>query len=182
MQNQRIGSRYADALLSLAQKQNCDEKVLEDMQAILSTLQENKELDDVLKSPIIPSDKKQAILNQIFAQESHETTVSMIKLLSENKREDILRALATSYIELYKESKNMVTATVTTAFPLDEATRSQITKLVNSQVDGTVALEEKVDEDIIGGYILQIGDQRINNSLANQLSSLKREFELKTLS
>jgi F-type H+-transporting ATPase subunit delta len=181
MQNSRVGLRYAESLLSLAKEANASDAVLADMNNIAATINDNNELQEVLKSPIIASDKKLAILNAIFASNESAVTTSLIKLLCEKNREEVLVSVAEQFAILYKEEKKLINATVTTAVPMDEETRSQMVAMVNNRVEGQVDLTEIVDESIIGGFVLQIGDQRINNSVVNQLAALKREFESKTL-
>ncbi len=177
MQDQRIALRYADSVLELAEDQNKSEAILADMELISSAMVENNELLVVLKNPLIKSAKKNDILNAVFNGKLSDLTLSLIKLLCDKDRVSVLPYVAEQFVKLYKETKKIVGATVTTAVEMDEAFRTKVSNLIKANFDGSVELTEKVDADIIGGFILQIGDQRLNNSVAHKLSTLRREFD-----
>ena len=177
MKETRVALRYAKSLISLADERNVLEQVKEDMQTVLSVCEENSDFTNMLKSPIVKADKKATILNEIFAKEVCELSLSFINIVIEKKREAILEAIAENFMNLYNESKNIVKASVVTAIAITEDIRTQVLaqlKLVAGDAD--VQIEERVDESIIGGFILRIGDREFNASIANKLQQLKREF------
>jgi F-type H+-transporting ATPase subunit delta len=103
--------------------------------------------------------------------------MKFINLVLEKRREAILGAIANSFIDLYNDLKNIVKATVVTANAITEDTRNKVLsqlKLVAG--DANILIEEQVDESIIGGFVLRIGDTEYNASIANKLQQLKREF------
>lgn len=177
MQDQRIALRYADSILELAEEQNKSEAILADMTLISSAMVENNELVVVLKNPLIKAAKKNDILNAVFNGKLSDLTLSLIKLLCDKDRVSVLPSVADQFVKLYKETKKIVSATVTTAVEMDDVFRAKVSELINKSIDGTVELTEKIDADIIGGFVLQIGDKRLNNSVAHQLSALRREFD-----
>ena len=89
--------------------------------------------------------------------------------------------MANEFIEQYRSHKNILTAVVTSANGLDAATKQKALDLVKSQLSGEVELVEKVDANIIGGFILKIGDRQLDKSVARQLSNLKKELTNKAL-
>ena len=177
MQDQRIALRYADALLDLSEAQHVSEAVQKDMELILTTLDENPDLLSALRNPVISSEKKATVLKSIFESSCSELSNSMTKGLCENGREALLDLVAQNYIQLYKASKNIQEVVLTTASDIDDSFRTKVIELVKQTHSGEIKLTEHIDPSIIGGFILQIGDKRINNSVSNQLSALKREFE-----
>jgi len=177
MQDQRIALRYADSVLELAGDQNKSEAVLADMNLISSAMEENKELAVVLKNPLIKAAKKNEILDAVFNGKLSDLTLSLIKLLCDKDRVNVLPSVADQFVKLYKANKKIVGATVTTAVEMDDALRTKVSEVIKANFEGTVELTEKIDADIIGGFILQIGDKRLNNSVSHQLSSLRREFD-----
>jgi len=177
MKETRVAQRYAKSLISLAQERQVLEQVKEDMLTIKSVCEESHDFSNMLKSPIVKTDKKSAILNEIFAKEVSELSLAFINIVTEKKREAILGAITENFIDLYNESKNIVTASVTTATAITEDIRTQVLTQLKSVVgDATVQVEERVDESLIGGFVLRVGDREFNSSVANKLQKLKREF------
>lgn len=177
MKETRVALRYAKSLISLAKERDVLEQVKGDMELILSVCKENQDFSNMLKSPVVKADKKSAILNQVFGNKISELSLSFLNLLTSKKREAILGAVAENYINLYNESKNIVSATVTTAAAITEDIKAQVLTQLKSVVgDADVRIEERVDASLIGGFVLRVGDLEFNASVANKLQKLKREF------
>jgi F-type H+-transporting ATPase subunit delta len=177
MKETRVALRYAKSLISLAEERDVLEQVKGDMELILSVCEENQDFSNMLKSPVVKADKKSAILNQVFGSKISELSLSFLNLLTSKKREAILGAVAENYINLYNESKNIVSATVTTAAAITEDIKAQVLTQLKSVVgDADVRIEERVDASLIGGFVLRVGDLEFNASVANKLQKLKREF------
>ncbi|HPF10010.1 MAG TPA: ATP synthase F1 subunit delta [Flavobacteriaceae bacterium] len=176
MSGTRAAIRYANAVLQNAGETASVKALFDDMQTVKSTLQESKELRTVLKSPIIKAEDKKAILMEVFQGQS-EGTKSLIGLLSQNQRANILGQVADSFIHLYNEAQGVKVAKVITAVPLSGDLEKQVLAKVESLTGSKkVTLENEVDQTIIGGFILRVGDMQYNASIANQLGNLKREF------
>ena len=89
----------------------------------------------------------------------------------------MLGAIAESFIMLYSDSKNIVTARVTTAAAITDDIRTQVLAQLKSVVgDANIKVEEHVNESLIGGFVLRVGDREFNASVSNKLQKLKREF------
>ena len=177
MKETRVALRYAKSLISLAEERNIIELVKEDMQTVLSVCEESEAFTNMLKSPIVKADRKSAILNEIFSKEVCDLSLAFLNIVVEKRREPILAAIASSFMDLYNESKKIVKATVVTAITITDTIKTQVLaqlKLVAG--DSEVLLEERVDETIIGGFVLRIGGREFNASIANKLQQLKREF------
>ena len=177
MKGSRVALRYAKSLLSLADQRNILEQVKDDMLTLATVCEQNTDFLDMLKSPIVKSDRKASILKLVFEKEVCELSMKFINLVLEKKREAILGAIANSFMDLYNDLKNIVKATVVTANAITEDTRNKVLsqlKLVAG--DANILIEEQVDESIIGGFVLRIGDTEYNASIANKLQQLKREF------
>lgn len=175
MRDIKVASRYAKSLLSIAVENNELETVYKDMLLVGETCSESKELTLLLKSPIIKPDKKEAIVAEVFKGVSKITT-SFMAIVIRKKREGILGDIAYSFIEAYKVHKNIKTAQVTTAVALSEDQRNKIVALIKADGNGDVELHEVVDESIIGGVVLRIGDTQIDESLKRKLNNLEMEF------
>ena len=177
MTGNRAAVRYAKALLSLASDQNKAEVVNNDMIYISKTIEENNELDQLLKSAVVKSELKKDALLKIFPKVNN-LSKGMFDLLTSNKRIDILRDVTSKYIMLFDELNEKEKATVITAFPLTDKLESKVLKKVKELTDKSIELENIVDETIIGGFILRVGDKQYNASVLNKLNNLRREFTL----
>ena len=177
MAGTRAAIRYAKAVLDLANGEEFAEIINNDMTLIAETVAENKELSDMLQSPVIRSSVKRSALLEIF-KNTNKLTVKLIDLLIQNRRIAILGNVAEKYNQLYDELRGSQVATVTTVVPLTADLEVKVLAKVKELTDKSVELENIVDESILGGFILRVGDKQYNASIANQLNKLKREFTL----
>ncbi len=171
----RAAIRYAKAVLSLAQDKKATEDVQKDMQSIIATVDKSAELKMVLNSPLIKSEVKLASLHEIF-KSAGDITQKLFDILIHNKRVDLLAEVARQYTVLYDQLNNTQVAKVTTAIPLDKALSEKVLAKVKELTGNEATLENTIDESIIGGFILRVGDLQYNASIANKLTTLKREL------
>ena len=177
MSGARAAIRYAKAVLSLANDQKASKIVNEDMMLMASTIAESKDLSDLLQSPVVSASIKKSILLEVF-KNTNTITLNLIDTLISNKRIAILAEVASKYSELYDDGQGKKVAIVTTAIPLSTDLEAKVLAKAKQLTGTDVEVKNIVDESIIGGFILRIGDIQYNASIANQLSKLKREFTL----
>ena len=175
MRNTRATSRYAKSLLDLAKEQNTLELCKTDMSSVVSLCQNSRELVLLLKSPVVKTDKKLAIIAEVFVGCS-PLVLSFIILITKKKREALLFDIAQGFLDLYKIDQGIESATLTTAVALDEDTRQQVLDFIKKQGVSQVDLTEQVDESLIGGAILRVGDKQLDASVARQIKDLKQSF------
>ena len=176
MKQTRATLRYAKSLFCLAIEQDILEKCKEDMQFVADTCVSCKDLSLLLKSPIIKTDQKLSIFKEIFYNKMSEVSVSFVNIITSKKRESILEGIANSFITLYRAHKNIESATVTTAFPLDETLKKEVTNFIKTHGETEVDLTEKVDEKIIGGAIIRMGNKQLDASVRKSIAELKHTF------
>lgn len=177
MKGTRAALRYAKALLNLAKEHGLHEEVNSNMILISSTITESKELQVMLKSPIIKSDVKKKVLNEIFNKHINDLSQGLIDLLIENKRINLLLLTANQYTIIYDFLMGYEVATVTTAIPLTPEMEKTILEKVNTLTTKEVSIKNIVNPAIIGGFILRLGDVQFDASIASKFQSLKREFD-----
>ena len=175
MASTRAAIRYAKAILDLASSKNVAKEVSNDMFLIASTINENLELNTFIQNPTIKVEVKESALQEIFA-DVNGVTKGLFHLLFENKRFEILHAVTLEYNKLFDELNGVEVAKVTTAFPLTSDLESKVLAKIKEFTTKTITIENIVDESIIGGFILRIGDKQYNASIANRLQVLKREL------
>lgn len=175
MNDTRAAIRYAKAILDIAVDNKATAAVEHDMRSVVKTISDSKELKDMLSSPIIKSESKKNALNSIF-KGVNPITEGMIRLLVNNKRIGMLNEVALKYIILNEKLKGQDVAFVTTAVPLTPELEKKILAQVAKLTGNKVTIENKIDESIVGGFVLRVGDLQFDASIANKLSNLKREF------
>jgi len=180
MNDSRAALRYAKAILDLAVDKKATTAVEKDMRSISNTIADSKELQDLLASPVIKGEIKKKALAAIFTG-TNNISQGLIDLLMENKRISLLQEVAFKYIVLNEKLKGQDVAYVTTAVPLTPELEKKVLQQVAQLTGNEVTLENKIDEGIIGGFVLRIGDLQYDASISNQLNSLKREFSNSSL-
>jgi F-type H+-transporting ATPase subunit delta len=171
----RAAIRYAKAILEIAQTSGKADAVNQDMKSVVTAVAESAELKDFLSSPVIKMEVKKAALSEIFSNVQVETN-SLFNLLFENKRYEILESIAVQYTKLHDISNGVEVAKVTTAFPITAELEAKVLAKIAEFSKNKITIENIVDPAIIGGFVLRVGDQQYNASVAGKLSELKREF------
>jgi len=175
MDQNRAAVRYAKATLEFAVEQKADGAVRTDMEQIAETIAGSGDLQLVLESPIFKaSDKKNALL-ELFSG-ADQISKGLIEVLLDNKRIALLQEVALKYLILHQELMGEEKAIVTTAVPLTPELEGKIMEAVTRATGNKLNLENRVDPDIIGGFVLRIGDTQYDASIASELSGIKREF------
>ena len=175
MNESRAAIRYTKAALEYSLEIKATDSVESDMRYILETLDNTPELGELVGSPVLNSDQKKEVLIKVFDQ-AEELTKNLISLLIEKKRIALLGEVASKFIFLNEQLKGEKVAEITTAIPLSQELEDEILSRVEKITGNKVTVENKIDENILGGFILRIGDMQFNASIANQLNNLKREF------
>jgi F-type H+-transporting ATPase subunit delta len=177
MSNSKAASRYAKSLIDLSTEQNSMEAMRADMISIVQVIDANPVLGAILNNPIIPLDKKAGILKNIFADKVHLVTQTFLNLIVSKGRAGIVYETAKAFMSQYNALKGIITAEVTSAIALTDLNRTEIIAIVKREVGANeVIIKEKVDERLIGGFILKVGDRQFDASISSSLNKLKKEF------
>ena len=177
MADSRAALRYVKSLLSLAVEKGVLEDVHKDMLLFSEVCASSRDFAMMLRNPIIKHDKKRDILEKIFKKKVNALTMAICDIITRQNREPILPAIATEFHNAYNEYKDIGKATVITAVPVDAKLRATIETIAKSLSDHkSVELIEKVDPEMIGGFVLNVGDRQVDASIKNKLKALKVKF------
>jgi F-type H+-transporting ATPase subunit delta len=176
MATARVAARYAKALLSLAQERKEMDVVGRDLDLLSALFRDSRDLVLLLQSPIIKSDKKQAVLDAVLQDHLGELVSSYLRILVNKGREGLVVDMVAEGQSQLRALRNIQSVSVTTAFPLTDSLRDQIMAQVAKVHKGDVDLTETVDPEILGGYMLKMGDQMIDASVKRHLRTLGREL------
>ncbi len=178
MQNPRLATRYAKSVLDLAVEKNSLDAVLADMQVVNSICVQSRDFGVMLRSPIVSADKKQNVINAVLKSYNvNQITSAFINLLVAKGRELNLPEIAAAFIEQYNVLKNIRTVTLTTATPMNDAMKKTIQdKVAGFMANDTVNLKTKVDESLIGGFVLEVEDRLFDASIKKSLSDVRNKI------
>ncbi len=168
-----ITTPYAEAFLQVAESRNEVDDIVSQSKSILDIWDKSSDFRDSMSSPILEIETKKSIIEKIFANEVTPSFLNLLKLLADRQRIGILNSVLERFLELYREQRKIALATVTSATALNEDQQAEIMKTVQS-VAGTDNLELnlKVDPELIGGFVINVGSKVIDASLSGQVRRL----------
>ncbi len=177
MSSYRLSARYAKSLLDLAIEKNQLTEVFNDVSYFNEVLKNVRELLLLLRNPVIHTDKKQKIVDQIFGSQFNTITKEFFKLVISKRREEFLPEFAAEFIAQYNRKKGITVVTVTTPIPVDNYILTNILELLKTDSSvSNVEFKTKVDEKLIGGFVLQYGDKMFDTSIARALEVIDDNF------
>ena len=169
-----ISDRYASALYDLASEKKLVDVVLDDLLFIQSTIKNNKDLKLVIKSPLIKSNDKLEILQNILkSKKPNELSSTFLKVLSKNKRFQKTVDIISQFKNINAQKRGDVLADITSAEKLSNEQQDNIKEQLRTILGDKLSLSYKVDEQIIGGLIIKVGSKMIDTSLSNKINKLK---------
>ena len=175
MNDSKISVRYSRALFQSALEKKIIDKVNQDM-IFISEICKTTETKEFLLSPIIVPSKKSSIFHKMLEGNIEKITLSLIDLMVKNGRESYLSAVARVFIHETLKYKGITESVLTTAVKVDTKVKKQMTSLISEVYSTKVELEERIDPEIIGGFILRIDDNYIDASIRNKLRKIKKEL------
>ena len=176
MIERRIVRRYASALFSAAFKAEVVDRVESDLGLVTYALEMSPDMLDAVRSPLVPAEKKRAIISGVFADKIHEITLSYLNLLVDKGREEAMMQTEEEYILLANEARGIVTAQITSAVALTEEEQSRVKAALAVMTGKVVELQNHLDPELIGGVLVQIGDSVIDGSIKGQLAALRERL------
>jgi F-type H+-transporting ATPase subunit delta len=178
MPNPRLASRYSKSLLDLAIERGQLEQVYGDMLYLQQLNKESREFLNLLRSPVVTSDKKLAVINAVTAGKISELTNAFTRLLVNKGREGDLPEIINAFVKQYKAYKNIHVVKLTTATPVSEEVKNALINRVKQTSDmQNIELQTAVDPSLIGGFVLQTGDKLVDASISYELQEISRQFE-----
>ena len=177
MQGTRPALRYAKAVLNLAKESGKEVEVNASMKLVSQTIADNKELAVVLNSPVIKAKDKVKALNALFSPSVDQITLGLISLLGENKRLPLLKLISSQFSILFDHYKLIEVAKVTTAVPITEELQDKVLAKIKELTGNDASIENIVNPDILGGFILRVGDIQYDASISNNFNKLKKQFD-----
>lgn len=172
----KAARRYAKALLQSALAQDILGDVENDVRFIQKTLDDSHDLRVFLRSPVIKSEDKLKALTSIFGNHISKETMSLLRLLSEKRRENLLKDICIGFIQLYNEHQGIIQVDVISAFELDSQQKNALKNELIESTGKKIEMDVTVDHNLIGGLVVKIDDTVIDGSVKHKIRMLKNQF------
>jgi F-type H+-transporting ATPase subunit delta len=172
---QHLGTVYAKALLGAAEKAGQADTVVEELEAIVSdVLAKLPVLDETLKTPRLTAEERLPIIEKAFGGRVLPTTLTFLKVVSNHGRLDCLRAIARAARKQLNAARGRVEVKIESAYPLTDPARERIAGRLRELLGQEVILNAEVNEDLLGGLVVRVGDTVYDASLAARLKRMQQ--------
>lgn len=172
----RITSRYAKALLDLSIERDKVEEVHKDVQLLVETFEESRELVVLCKNPIVLPQKKQAILKALFQKDVAPVTYKFMEVIVRKNRSHFLPEVMDMFLTQYKQYRNISDAILYTATEARAETKSTVVDILSKATGDQIDLKTIVNDEMIGGFMIKYKDRLLDASVASKLKDLRKEL------
>lgn len=170
----KISIRYGTALFDLAVENKTVDRVNDDMVLLSDVAKANRDFVNMLRNPVIGVEHKARAIQAIFAGKVSELTSRFLNLMVKKGREKYLPEIAESYIQLFKESKNIKTAYVSSAAPLTPAQKEEVVGLLKKITPNKIEIVSVADQELIGGFVVRLDNYLIDQSVKTKIRELQK--------
>lgn len=177
MKNSILAKRYAKALFGFALEADAEQQVFDDLKLISLVLGENKNLRLLLLNPLINTSKKQKVFNLVFNAYISPITGNFLKILIRKGRGKEVVGIAMQYKVFFMEHRNLVPVELTTAMPVHDKIKQSILERFAHLSDKQMEVTDTIDENIIGGFKLRMGDYLLDATVRNIIARMHKEFD-----
>ncbi len=176
MNEQKVSSRYARALLEIARKEGITEKIYSDLKYIRHTIEQSRELKTLTFSPVIQFWRKKKIYEELLTGKVQTLTMNFIILLTDKRRESLLPDICYQYEVQYDELNNILPIEIESAIELSDDIKNKITKKIEKNTNKKVISDFRINKSMKGGLLVKIRDWVYDASLKNQLEILFKKL------
>jgi F-type H+-transporting ATPase subunit delta len=171
---EEIARVYGDALFAVAKEEGKIDEIREELGEFADALNEDRDLQVFFFSPYFSSQEKRDGIAKTV-QGASEQFENFLSLLAEKHRMPAVFRIRSHYDNLWAEENKRLEVRVTSAIPLDESIVKRVGDEIERQTDRKIDLEADVDEDILGGLVLRVGNMVLDASLREKLNRLRKE-------
>lgn len=182
MSQRTVARRYANALCQEADATGVLEEVDDDVMMLRESIEETGPLARFFENPVIPGEKKEAVLQSLLGDRVAPLTLRFLRLLVRKDRETMTKRILDAYQALRDEQRGIVDAHVTVARPLGDEDREAVVDALEAQTGQSIRLHVTEEPDLLGGAVIRIGDQVFDGSVRNKLAALHDRFRESALS
>ena len=174
---QKITRRYSLALYSAAKEGKMLPDIEKDVKMIIESLQASRELTLFFSNPVISSEKKISIINELFEGKVSPLMLDYLHLLIDRKRENIILDLLQDFVQLKNDNDGIVDAVFETTVDIDDKEKEKLTRKIEDHLNLKINPTFKINKDLIGGFRVKYKDTIIDASIKRQLEVMKKRFK-----
>lgn len=171
-----IARVYASSLVEFGQEKRILPDLEEEMKFLADLVSEDRDLRLFLVTPGIPKENKRAFVEKVFSGKLSTYMINFLKVLIDNDRQTLIPDIYQAMIDAIDVLSNRQRVQITSAFPMDEATKQMLTARLKEVVKKDVIIQEKVNPEILGGIIIKIGDTVIDGSISKDLKNIRHSL------
>jgi F-type H+-transporting ATPase subunit delta len=173
----KITIRYAAAFFDLAEEKGVVENAYEDMVLLGNVCTSNRDFVLMLQNPVIHAEKKSKVITKVFGSSVNKMSLSFMNLMVRKRRERYLPSIAEAFTDLFKASKGIKTAFVTSAVELEKKEKAGVLEILQKLTDKKIDLVENINKDLLGGFVINLDDFQVDQSVSTKIKKLKKDFE-----
>ena len=171
-----IANRYAEALFQLSEEENITKEIYNELHDVVEVIKNNKELDNVLKSPLVAKNEKTQLIEALFNNKINNDLKNFLKILVEKGRISSLKSIELTFKELLNDKHNIIEGTLISAIALTEKQVKELEEKLSKKYNKNVTLENEVDQSILGGVLVRLGNTQIDGSVKTRLNNIKDQL------
>lgn len=176
MANNVAAKRYAKALFALSTEQKAVDAVHEDLGGLVDLMEHSAEWSSFVRAPFGALEKREQLLANVLSNRTHALTSRFLSFIDRRRRIQLLPEIYQAWLALHDESKSILRAHATSAIPLTEKHEQSLVSRLGSRFDKKIILTTDIDETMIGGLKVFIGDHVFDYSVESQLQDLQKEM------
>jgi F-type H+-transporting ATPase subunit delta len=176
VRSQEVARRYAIAFYQLAAEQDAVDPTEDELRAVIDEVTQTRAISRYLAHPLVSRERKTEFVSKVFPELS-ERMRNLFGLLIRNRRESYLDLIYAEFLAARAEAEGLVPVRVTTAHPLSDEERDRLTANLERALKQRVSLEERIDEDLLGGARIETDGRVIDGSLRARLNRLRARLE-----
>jgi F-type H+-transporting ATPase subunit delta len=173
---QQVAAVYAKALIGAAEKTGQTDDVVAELGSLVDdVLAKFPGFESTIGSPRLSAGEKNELIDRVFGGRGSEIITTFLKVLCQHERLDCLREVSREARRLHNRLRNRVEVGITTAHALSDQERSEIIHKLQVKMSCEVDLTHSLDETIIGGIVVRVGDTVIDGSVRNKLVQMRSQ-------
>ena len=173
---QQIASVYAKALVGAAEKSQQTDLIVEELDSLVDEVfSKFPAFEATIGSARLSVDEKAQLIDRVFGGRGSEMLQTFMKVLGQHERLDCLREIRREFRRQYNQLRNRVEVEVTTAQPLPDHLRDQIANKLRERLGCEVDVLGRLDESLIGGLVVRVGDTVVDGSVRNKLTQMRSQ-------
>lgn len=173
MRRHPVTGAYAEALLAIAEEQKKSDEFGEELGSLQGIFVQSRDLRILFESPKVPRAEKVALLDRVFGGKVSTPVLNLLKTLVERGRQTLFPEICVVFSEKLDEARGRTHVTITSASALSDELRDRIVAAIGQKTGRTVVSAERVDEDLLGGVKIRIGDTVIDGSIRTRLNKMR---------